>query len=62
MRKSEAIRIIQEIINDLGEMTEVGMLQGDFDPGEALLDKLLENGFPIPCNKKGKFDWDSELG
>jgi len=60
MKKSDAIKLIQDIIEELGEISEKGGLPGDFDPGGALLDKLLENGFPIPCNKKGKFDWDAE--
>lgn len=61
MKRSEAIEILSNFwIEDLnGESTQLGT----FHPqtAEELLTYLIGNGFPIPCNKKGKFDWDKEV-
>jgi len=56
MKKSAAI----EIIRDFWIETSDGDMTLGEDSAEGFLDYLIESGFPIPCNKKGKFDWDKE--
>jgi len=56
VKKSEAISlIIEKIYKFSSDKTYLCEYQG-----EILLEELLEAGFPIPCNKKGKFEWDPE--
>lgn len=56
MKRSEAIELIENLWI---ETTEGNMTLGPTN-AEDILERLLEAGFPIPCNKKGKFDWDAE--
>jgi len=55
MKRSEAIAVIQEAIY----LLDSDYIASDEECNLAL-DFLLSSGFPIPCNKKGKFDWDKE--
>lgn len=56
MTKSEGLNVIQEAIY---------LLPNDYvaskEECEKVLEFLMSKGFPIPCNKKGKFDWDKEV-
>lgn len=56
MKRSEALAIIQEAIY----LMDSDYVASDEECNLAL-DFLLSRGFPIPCNKKGKFDWDPEV-
>ena len=56
MKRSEAIELIENLWI---ETTEGNMTLG-LTNAEDILERLLEAGFPIPCNKRGKFEWDIE--
>ena len=56
MKRSEAIKLIENLWI---ETTDGDLILGPTN-AEDILERLLEAGFPIPCNKKGKFDWDAE--
>lgn len=56
MKRSEAVGVIQEAVYLMFK----DYIASDEECSLAL-DFLLSKGFPIPCNKRGKFEWDLEV-
>lgn len=56
MKKSEAISLLMNLF----EKIENKQPESHFESANFSLKYLLAMGFIIPCNKRGKFEWEPE--